>query len=228
MDYWCNCLVRSSSLSSYSLLIFKKFWRRLKWSPKNTFRFVGYNSPGEEEEAKPITVKFARPETDRARKAREKSFKFMQQKMAEEPWTKVQFHHFGVSCRSYLPVELTDVFHSELVVFSFLSLSPKQRNLNVFGYSVWRLMLKFPSLMSHLKLIWKCLFQMQQTQMCRLFVKIVVNFFWSPLINCSHFSFFSITSSSPKPNMSSNVISMAQLRTLPLGDQIRSILIRGE
>lgn len=40
----------------------------------------------DEEEAKQITVKFARTENDRLRKAREKSYVYMSKKIAEEPW----------------------------------------------------------------------------------------------------------------------------------------------
>lgn len=40
----------------------------------------------EEEEPKHITVKFARTETDRSRKAREKSFNYLLKKSEDEPW----------------------------------------------------------------------------------------------------------------------------------------------
>lgn len=40
----------------------------------------------EEEEPKQVTVKFARTVNDRQRKAREKTFKYISQKSAEEPW----------------------------------------------------------------------------------------------------------------------------------------------
>lgn len=49
-------------------------------------------SEGEEEEAKQITVKFARIETDRLKKAREKSFNYWSQKSAEEPWCETLWH----------------------------------------------------------------------------------------------------------------------------------------
>lgn len=40
----------------------------------------------EEEEAKHVTVKFARTETDRSKKAREKSFNYLLKKSEDEPW----------------------------------------------------------------------------------------------------------------------------------------------
>lgn len=40
----------------------------------------------EEEEPKHVTVKFARTETDRTRKAREKSFNYLLKKSEDEPW----------------------------------------------------------------------------------------------------------------------------------------------
>lgn len=43
-------------------------------------------SDPDEEEPKQVTVKFARTETDRVRKAREKSFNYLSKKSAEEPW----------------------------------------------------------------------------------------------------------------------------------------------
>lgn len=49
----------------------------------------------EEEEPKAVTVRFASTETDRMKKARERSYNFLQQQMANEPWTKVSFHAFG-------------------------------------------------------------------------------------------------------------------------------------
>ena len=36
-------------------------------------------------------MKFARPETDRAKAQRLSSFKYLEKKKAEEPWKKVQF-----------------------------------------------------------------------------------------------------------------------------------------
>ncbi|XP_064478895.1 DNA-directed RNA polymerase III subunit RPC5-like isoform X2 [Ornithodoros turicata] len=49
----------------------------------------------EEDEPKAVTMRFASTETDRLKKARERSYKFIQQQMANEPWTNVKFHNFG-------------------------------------------------------------------------------------------------------------------------------------
>lgn len=40
-----------------------------------------------------VTVKFARAETDRYRKILEKSFNYISQKIAEEPWCHTKWHH---------------------------------------------------------------------------------------------------------------------------------------
>jgi hypothetical protein len=48
---------------------------------------------GEEEEAQQVTVKFAQQETERKRRARERSFGYLSQKSAEEPWFHTQFHN---------------------------------------------------------------------------------------------------------------------------------------
>lgn len=40
-----------------------------------------------------ITVKFARTENERMKKAREKSFNYLCQKSAEEPWCNTKYHH---------------------------------------------------------------------------------------------------------------------------------------
>lgn len=46
----------------------------------------------DEEEPKQVTVKFARNDNDRSKKAREKSFNYMTQKSAEEPWCQTMFY----------------------------------------------------------------------------------------------------------------------------------------
>lgn len=49
-------------------------------------------SDTEDEEPKHVTVKFARTETDRSRKAREKSFNYLSKKSADEPWCETLWH----------------------------------------------------------------------------------------------------------------------------------------
>lgn len=45
----------------------------------------------DEEEAKQITVKFARQESERVKRARERSFNYLSKKSAEEPWYHTEF-----------------------------------------------------------------------------------------------------------------------------------------
>ncbi|XP_039696178.1 DNA-directed RNA polymerase III subunit RPC5 isoform X4 [Pteropus medius] len=47
-----------------------------------------------EEDAKQITVRFSRPESEQARQRRVQSYEFLQKKHAEEPW--VHLHHHGL------------------------------------------------------------------------------------------------------------------------------------
>jgi hypothetical protein len=50
-------------------------------------------SGGEEEEGeKQVTVKFARQESDRVKKAREQSYNFLSKRSAEEKWYQTQYH----------------------------------------------------------------------------------------------------------------------------------------
>lgn len=46
----------------------------------------------DEEEPKHVTVKFARNETDKVRKAREKSFNYLTKKSADEPWHETMWY----------------------------------------------------------------------------------------------------------------------------------------
>lgn len=64
-----------------------------------------------ESEPQQVTVKFARQETEVAKKAREKSFETLTQKMNAEPWYNCQWKQFGsddadVSVFSLLLLEL--------------------------------------------------------------------------------------------------------------------------
>lgn len=45
-----------------------------------------------EDEAKAITVRFARPESEQARQRRIQSYEFLQKKQAEEPWVHLRYH----------------------------------------------------------------------------------------------------------------------------------------
>lgn len=48
----------------------------------------------EEEQLQQVTVKFARTESERLKKAREKSFGFLQKKNAEELWIPTEFYPY--------------------------------------------------------------------------------------------------------------------------------------
>lgn len=52
------------------------------------------HSQDEEEEAHKITVRFAGPDNDKARQARERSFNYIQQQLANEPWVNVKYHKY--------------------------------------------------------------------------------------------------------------------------------------
>ncbi|XP_072229185.1 DNA-directed RNA polymerase III subunit RPC5 [Leuresthes tenuis] len=120
-----------------------------------------------EEEAKAITVRFARPESEQARQRRIQSYEFLQKKQAEEPWIHLQYH--GVKDgrseheRQYLLCQSGDTSeNSELVK------SPKE----------------------------------------------YLDILMPPLEE----------EKAAKPVGPSNVLSMAQLRTLPLGEQVKTLM----
>ncbi|XP_047465817.1 DNA-directed RNA polymerase III subunit RPC5 [Mugil cephalus] len=120
-----------------------------------------------EEEAKAITVRFARPESEQARQRRIQSYEFLQKKQAEEPWVHLQYH--GVKDgrseheRQYLFCQTADASeNSELVK------TPKEY-----------LTMLMPPLAEE---------------------------------------------KAVKPVGPSNVLSMAQLRTLPLGEQVKTLM----
>ncbi|XP_037611755.1 DNA-directed RNA polymerase III subunit RPC5 [Sebastes umbrosus] len=120
-----------------------------------------------EEDAKAITVRFARPESEQARQRRIQSYEFLQKKQAEEPW--VHLHYHGAKDgrseheRQYLFCQSVDASeNSELVK------TPKEY-----------LAMLMPPVAEE---------------------KVV------------------------KPVGPSNVLSMAQLRTLPLGEQVKTLM----
>ncbi|KAM4624424.1 DNA-directed RNA polymerase III subunit RPC5 [Polymixia lowei] len=120
-----------------------------------------------EEEAKAITVRFSRPESEQARQRRIQSYEFLQRKQAEEPWAHLHYH--GIKDgrseheKQYLFCQAMDATeNSELVK------TPKEY-----------LAMLMPPLAEE---------------------KIV------------------------KPVGPSNVLSMAQLRTLPLAEQVKTLM----
>lgn len=72
---------------------------------------------GEQEQAKQITVKFARNENDRMRKAREKSFNYLCQKSAGEPWCHTKWHQTNSDVAEVTFFLLKIVKFSNLYIF---------------------------------------------------------------------------------------------------------------
>ncbi|CAL4141700.1 unnamed protein product, partial [Meganyctiphanes norvegica] len=56
---------------------------------------TGEEDSDEEKEPKKVTVRFERPETDKSRAAKEKSYGFLQKQIREEPWIETTFHRCG-------------------------------------------------------------------------------------------------------------------------------------
>ncbi|KAJ7361996.1 DNA-directed RNA polymerase III subunit RPC5 [Desmophyllum pertusum] len=128
------------------------------------------DSQDEEEEAKPLTVKFARPETERAKAQRLSSFKYLERKKAEEPWKTVEFYNpqDDIACAE----------HNLLYCQQMECESPEFR-VNPRDY---------------LKLLTPSTSQEE----------------------------------SSKPPVQSNVLSMTQLKTMDLQDQVRALLINAK
>ncbi|XP_029383185.1 DNA-directed RNA polymerase III subunit RPC5 isoform X2 [Echeneis naucrates] len=120
-----------------------------------------------EEEAKAITVRFARPESEQARQRRIQSYEFLQKKQAEEPWIHLHYHSIKDSRseheKQYLFCQSVDTSENSQLVKT-----PKEY-----------LAMLMPPLAEE---------------------KVV------------------------KPVGPSNVLSMAQLRTLPLGEQVKTLM----
>lgn len=62
----------------------------------NSLRHFSFSDSDEEEKAKKVTVRFENPETEKSRKAKEKSYGFLLRKIHEEPWTEVDYHKLVV------------------------------------------------------------------------------------------------------------------------------------
>lgn len=56
---------------------------------------TGEEDSDEEKEAKKVTVRFEKPETDRSRAAKEKSYGYLQKQIRDEPWIETTFHRCG-------------------------------------------------------------------------------------------------------------------------------------
>ncbi|XP_069124051.1 DNA-directed RNA polymerase III subunit RPC5-like [Argopecten irradians] len=118
-----------------------------------------------EEEAKPVTMKFARQETDEAKARRMASFDYLQKKQEEEAWRPLQFYNIN-----------SGVAESERLKL----VSSKGDDISEF--------------------------QIQPNEYLKMLVP--------PLGETQE----------EKPAMPSNVLSLTQLRTMPLPDQIKALL----
>lgn len=58
--------------------------------------FVGESSQDEEEEVKPVTVKFAHQESEEAKARRMASFDYLQKKQQEETWQQLEYNNINV------------------------------------------------------------------------------------------------------------------------------------
>lgn len=58
--------------------------------------FIGESSQDEEEEVKPVTVKFAHQESEEAKARRMASFDYLQKKQQEEMWQQLEYHNINV------------------------------------------------------------------------------------------------------------------------------------
>jgi len=56
---------------------------------------TGEEDSDEEKEPKKVTVRFEKPETDKSRAAKEKSYGYLQKQIREEPWIETTFHRCG-------------------------------------------------------------------------------------------------------------------------------------
>lgn len=68
---------------------------------------VPFSDSDEEEKAKKVTVRFENPETEKSRKAKEKSYGFLLRKIHEEPWIEVDYHKLVV-----IDVKVIDIISS--------------------------------------------------------------------------------------------------------------------
>lgn len=58
--------------------------------------FIGESSQDEEEEVKPVTVKFAHQESEEAKARRMASFDYLQKKQQEETWQQLEYNNINV------------------------------------------------------------------------------------------------------------------------------------
>lgn len=77
--------------------------------------FIGESSQDEEEEVKPVTVKFAHQESEEAKARRMASFDYLQKKQQEETWQQLEYHNINVCTVFYWTV-----FHKASFTYHYL------------------------------------------------------------------------------------------------------------
>ncbi|CAH1794623.1 unnamed protein product, partial [Owenia fusiformis] len=130
---------------------------------------AGESSQDEEEEAKPIHVKFSRVESEEAKARRKASYGYLLKQQDEEPWVKMNFHSQHA--------DLSQAVHQQLTSNVSQPVSELHSTPNEFLEKL----IEKPS-----------------------------------------------ESNSEKPALPTNVISLTQLRNMPVSDQIRSLLINAK
>ncbi|KAK7019779.1 DNA-directed RNA polymerase III subunit RPC5, partial [Halocaridina rubra] len=101
----------------------------------------------DEDKAKKVTVRFEKPETERSRKALEKSYGFLLRQIKEEPWIEVNYHKYGSEYSEFEHRKLYCMYEDEHV--DQFNLSP-QDYLNQLVPPTEEVKMLTPGLPSHL------------------------------------------------------------------------------
>lgn len=76
---------------------------------------TGEEDSDEEDKVKKVTVRFEKPETERSRKAKEKSYGFLLRQIKEEPWVEVNYNKHGSDKSEFESRKLFCMYEDELV-----------------------------------------------------------------------------------------------------------------
>lgn len=76
---------------------------------------TGDEDSDEEDKVKKVTVRFEKPETERSRKAKEKSYGFLLRQIKEEPWIEVNYHKYGSDTSEFQLRKLYCMYEDERV-----------------------------------------------------------------------------------------------------------------
>ncbi|PFX18434.1 DNA-directed RNA polymerase III subunit RPC5 [Stylophora pistillata] len=163
------------------------------------------DSQDEEEEAKPLTVKFARPETERAKAQRLSSYKYLEQKKAEEPWKTMEFYN-----------PQNDIAGAEHCLLFCRDMDSESPEFHL-----------QPSKASPVNLV--CDVVLPKYVFSRLKSQHI------PFtLACGDWDYLKLLTpsasqeESSRPPVPNNVLSMTQLKTMDLADQVRALLINAK